>query len=228
MASLKCYESSKKYTSEGYSGGSMEQKVPGKGNWAFKADKHESSYQMGFANEMGRTSGYGSGLTHGSHMSNGMGGLQHCGGGKLTVHGTSQAHDFGHGPTHRFGNEMGQVQVYGPGRIQGNHFNNGVGPIQGYGQGKPTGYKVTETKTHEFTKIETHSSNSNAGHCYGGTHGSGFGRHGPRHNKGDHPRRGILRRIKDGISGHNSCSDSDSDSECEMYEKKKVWVNKGL
>ncbi|XP_012084598.1 uncharacterized protein LOC105643966 [Jatropha curcas] len=74
----------------------------------------------------------------------------------------------------------------------------------------------TITKTHTHTHGQTAQSlaTGNVNNCHGKT----------RRNNGEHKRRGLLQKIKDGISGQSdsdSCSSSDSESDDEKCGRKK-------
>ncbi|OMP02966.1 hypothetical protein COLO4_10674 [Corchorus olitorius] len=187
----------------------------GSGNHASpgKGQNHGNGYGSTHGNQM---NGYGSnhgnkmngyGSTHGNHRNNG--GIGHGGFGNHTNYETSESHyEYEEFETHNSGytnNRMPQIH----------HGNRPGRPGQGTVMMKPQAYSPGgRNMNYEITET-TESHYSEESYFYGG-----------KPSKSEAVR-GLLRKIKDGISGNGSCSD-DSDSEFDEYGRRRVWKGKGL
>ncbi|XP_022737225.1 uncharacterized protein LOC111290100 [Durio zibethinus] len=172
----------------------------------------------------------------GGHSSNGIAQMQTYGSSNHTSPGYREGRGYGYGgPTlrnqknsggigHGFSNhtnyEITEAYEYNETNSCGKYTNNGLahsqadlrGKHSGHGNGfiktqacspgKNMSYEITETKTCEYS--EAHHSNES--HYCGGAHGT-------RADKGNRSVKGLLRKIKDGISGNSSCSDTESDDD---------------
>ncbi|XVF51341.1 hypothetical protein PTKIN_Ptkin04bG0177400 [Pterospermum kingtungense] len=154
--------------------------------------------------------GFGGSAPRNQKISSGMG----HGFDDHTNHGPTEAN--GYGKYSNNGTVHGQAPFHGKHSGQGNGF---IKNHQAYGPGKNMGYEITGTETCEYS--ETYYSNESQYSGGGGGHRGG---------KGDHPVKGLLRKIKGSISGNKSCSDTESDSDKEDCETKmqKVWISKAI
>ena len=197
--------------------------------------------QNGNAMSKTQVPGRGNGTGFGKHSSNGISQIQAHGSSNHTSPGKRQGHGYGYGgsaprnqktsggmglgfnnhtnyeiteaygydETNGCGTYPNNGMAHNQAHPRGKHSGQGNGFIktQAYGPGKNTGYEISKTETYY----------SNESHQYRGADGYRAG-------KGDHSVKGLLRKIKDGISGNNRCSDTESDSDNDDYGMRKVMI----
>ncbi|XP_012439759.1 stress protein DDR48 [Gossypium raimondii] len=248
MASLQCQKTTEKGLAQGYYGGGS--------SWGSQATKMENKYQNGYAmsyseqerhsqircptyglsesyttygqshgthngNAMSKPQFHGHGNGYDSHMSNGMahtqayGSNHHNSPGKH--HGPGYGSGFGGYPPKNHG--MPHSPPHHGGKLSGQ--GNGFLKPQAYGPGRNMAYGMAETESCEYRSEVYYSNESHYNDGGRGHHHAG---------KGNHPVKGLLRKIKGGISRNKSCSDSDSgsDSDDDGYGKKTVFVSKAI
>ncbi|XWS61635.1 hypothetical protein CRYUN_Cryun07bG0143500 [Craigia yunnanensis] len=197
-------------------------------------------------NAMSKTQVHGRGNGFDKHSSNGISQIQAHGSSNHTSPGKRQGHGYDYGGSaprnqkssggmgHGFNNhtnyEITEAYGYDEPNGSGTYTNNGMAHNQAHLRGKHSGqgngfiktqsYVPGKNMGYEISKTETYYSNES--HQYRGADGYRAG-------KGDHSVKGLLRKIKDGISGNNRCSDTESDSDNDNdYGMRKVWISKAI
>ncbi|WRX19314.1 hypothetical protein QQP08_011801 [Theobroma cacao] len=222
----------------------------GYGYGSAHGNQKNSGMGHGFSNHTSyeATEAYGYGSTHGNHKNSGKG----HGFSNHANYETTEAYGY-YDESNGYGNCANNGLAHSPAHHRGKHSGQRQEFIkaQAYGPSKNMDYGTTETETRHYAKTETHYANES--HYYGGGRGfaagngshcigragcaptcNGWECHAKPKNMGDHPVRGLLSKIKDGISGNRSDhgsgsgSGSDSDSDCDEYGKRKVWVSKAI
>ncbi|KAK8537934.1 hypothetical protein V6N12_044075 [Hibiscus sabdariffa] len=230
MAYLQC----EKELGQGYYGGSS--------SWGSQSNKYQDGYSMSYSEHerhaqircptYGNTeshTAHGYGKSHGTH-GNAMSKPQFHAHGNGNGNGYMNAQAQAYGSKHQTSSGYG----YGHGHGHGNHGTNGHGKFTNHGTphgGKLTGhgngfmkpqtygghggnmtYGMTETETCEYSSEVYYSNES---------HYNSGGR-GHRAGKGRNPVKGLLGKIKGGLSGNDSSSDSESDSDDDGHGKRTV------
>ncbi|XP_031270943.1 uncharacterized protein LOC116129340 [Pistacia vera] len=186
MASAQCYKPIEQSCNQGHHSSSLDQKASGVASWAFKSSSETNNH-----------------ATHGTHTQTqcyaktqanwtdqGMAKTQtpHCYS-QTQIHNSNQVshghggYGHGHGLTHT--HSVDQNKVHGCGQTQ----------TMCTDQNKAHGYCQTQTQT------QTHATNGMAT-CQGRSK-----------KRGEQKKRGMFQRIKEGIAGDSSSSESDSDDE---------------
>ncbi|XVE58044.1 hypothetical protein DITRI_Ditri04bG0138400 [Diplodiscus trichospermus] len=242
MAAAKCYKNTEKGLNQGFYCGSRD------ANWGYKASKEEDKYQgphNGYAMAYSESECY-SQIEYPSH---GMSRTK-------TAYGTAETWDeYGRSygsqkPQNE--NAMSKTHVHDRGNGFRNQANSGIPQIQAHGsshhtsprkhQGNGYGYGGSTPANQKNSGEMSHHFSNHTSHGYDETSGCGkYKNNGMAHNqahlrgggyeadKGDHSVKGLLRKIKDGISGNNRRGDTGSDcTKDDDYEMRKVWISKAI
>ncbi|XP_039046585.1 hornerin-like [Hibiscus syriacus] len=220
MGSLQCHKTTEKGLGQGYYGGGS--------GWGSQSNQCQNGYSMSYSEHERHAqircptygmseshTAYGYGKSHGTH-GNAMS--------KPQIHGhhhqTKPGYGYGHDGTNGHGKFNNHGMQHSPpqhgGKLSGH--GNGYRKPQTYGHGGNMTYRMTENETCEYRSEVYYSKQS---HYNSGGRGRLVG-------KGTQAVKGLIGKIKNGLSGNNSSSDSESDSDDEGHRKRTVCVSKVL
>ncbi|XP_039022640.1 glycine-rich cell wall structural protein 1.8-like [Hibiscus syriacus] len=242
MASLQCHKTAEKGMGQGYYGGGS--------SWGSQSNQYQNGYSMSYSEHERHAqircptygmseshTAYEYGKSHGTHKhqnGNAMSKPQIHGHGNGYMNAPSQGHGYNHqsgpgknhGPGYGYGyghnGTNGHGMPHSPphhghgGKLSGH--GNGYMKPQAYGHGGNMDYGMTETETREY-RSEVYYSNGS--HCNSG----GRGR---LAEKGTQAVKGLVGKIKNGLSGKIRGSDSESDSDDDGRRRRTVCVSKAL
>ncbi|GMJ00283.1 hypothetical protein HRI_003697500 [Hibiscus trionum] len=229
MASSQLQKTTEKGLGQGYYGG--------RSSWESQSNKYPNGYSMSYSEHerhaqirgppYGNTEShtvYEYGKSHGTH-GNAMSKPQFHAHGNGYMNAQAQPYGSNHQTSPGYGYGHGNYGTNGHGKFT-NHGTHHGGKLSGHGNGfmKPQTYgghggNMAGTETCEYSEVyysnESHYNSGGRGHRAG---------------KGRNPVKGLLGKIKGGLSGNNSCSDSESesDSDDDGHGRRKVCVSKAL